>query len=583
MIILLPSNTINFDASYVYYLSTFNVTYSPITLMIKVLLVFLNFMVVRTYSIYKEKARIRKYLQQNVISQNYFSVLVQGLPKELEVANFYEFIASNLSERNQEKIKKIIVLQDGTEKEKLLEIRKKIYLSSLTVDSEELKLSYISELFNIDRRISEEDLRLAANEKFNGSIIVILEDAYTTINLLQKWKRLSVPKRLLAKVLKYVGYEYLEEFRFEGKFVSIEKVGEPFDIVWQNTGKSKTSIVMRGLFTSIVLWGTVLTYPLIKRYFINHQRPTLIFSEENLISDVWEYTPYSIEIILINLLIVLLINFLSLFTGLRRKSDVEKRKISLKVAFNFISSGLLIAVQALIDKTASTDASNADNAKGSLVNSISLLLFYLIFLPQVLNLIDIEYFYRYIRRKIYLRRTNFSTVSQGELDEIVKPPYFDYSTGVSNIAQMVFIALVSYPIFPFAPLLAAIGLYAASITDRYLLLRRCSDWKLVGSNLGTSFSDAFEKNIPIQIIGHLIFLLQTEVSTKGDHSIKAYGFLFLMSLGYVYFLSNYLTPIIRKHAYIDMKMPNIVYDHEEIKFKNQYEDLYQDYLMDGKC
>jgi len=568
--------------SFVFDLSTFSVHYFPSMLTIKISLAIVNLIVVKVYSLIKEKSRIRKYLHQKNISQNYFSILVQGLPKSLDLKNFYDFLSHHLEGSSENTIKKIVLLQDNTEKAELLRQRKAVYLQSLQAETPELRAKCAKDLDDIDQKISAEDFRLSAHERFNGSLIIILHDTYTAIKILKKWNKLTLPKRLLAKVLQRFGWKYLDEYEFQGTFLNIEKAGEPFDIVWRNSGKSEVNTFVRGIIASIVLWGAVSVYPLININYIDTEKP-VNDKDRDLLGNVWAYTPFIIMIILINLAIILLINFLSIFSGLRRKSDVEKRKIAMKVAFSFISYGFLISLKAFLDNTNTSGSDKStikENTKESLVNTVSLLMFYLIFLPQILELLDVEFIWKWLRRKYYIKKNDFSSISQGELDEIMKQPYFDFSTRVANIAQAVFLGLVSAPFFPLAPLLASAALFAALWVDRYLILRRCSDWKLVGTNLGISFSKAFNYNAFVQIFGILLFLMLVEPRINLDR--EQYILVFVVGMACMVTFARYLSPLIVKKWYGDLKVNNMKYDDEVPRIKISYEDSYQNYLMDGR-
>jgi len=565
--------------NFVYRLSAFNIGYVHPTLTIKITLTIINIIVIKLYGLFKEKKRIKNYLALNHMSQNYFSVLVQGLPENLDIPAFYDFLAEHLPGKSADKIKQVLILQDNSAKEKLLEYRKKIYVRSLDSESETLKARYIAELEKIDEQIANEDYKLAGNKRFNGSVIVVFEDTYTVVKLLKKWHKINVPRRIASIILKKFGYYFLEQYEFQGKLISIEKLGEPFDVLWQNTGKSNINIFMRGLFTSTILWAAVLAYPLINIIVTTKENKEVVFNHDDLLSNVWTYTPFIFWIVLSILVITLLINFLSIFSGLRRKTDIEKRKITMKVAFSFISYGMLIIAKAFLDSQG--DSKNAaQNTKESLINTVFLLMFYLIFLIPIIEIVDVEFIFRYLRKRYVLWRQNFNSLSQAELDSIMADSYFDFSTRVSTVAQIVFLGMVAAPIFPLAPILAMAALYTASVTDRYLILRRHSHWKLLGANLSVSFQKAYNYNMPVQVIGLLLFLTLT--LPKSELQDYQYFLIFAVGLGYIYSFVKFLGPMIAKYAFASSKIKNMRYDEEESRFLHMYEVLYQDYLLNGK-
>jgi len=578
----LPSKAVpvgSVPPNFVYRLSAFNIDYVHLTLTIKITLSIINVLAIKLYGLYKEKNRTKTYLAQNHMSQNYFSVLVQGLPENLDIPAFYDFLGGHLPGKSSDKIKQVLILQDNSVKERLLELRKTIYVRSLKNKSESLKARYAAELERIDEQIASEDYKIAGNGRFNGSVIVVFEDSYTVVKILRKWQKINVPKRIAAMILKKFGYDFLEEYQFRGNFISIEKLGEPVDVLWQNTGKSNINIFMRGLFTSTILWAAVLAYPLINIIVTTKEHNEVVFNNEDLLSNVWTYTPFIFWIVLSILVITLLINFLSIFSGLRRKTDIEKRKITMKVAFSFISYGMLIIAKAFLD--AQGDSKNAgQNTKESLINSVSLLMFYLILLIPLIEIVDVEFIWRYLRKKYTLWKGDYSALSQGELDSIMADSYFDFSTRVSTVAQIVFLGLVAAPIFPLATLLAMIALYTSSITDRYLILRRHAHWKLLGANLSVSFQKAYNYNLPVQVIGLLLFL--TLALPKSELQDYQYFLIFFVGLGYITSFVKFLGPVIAKRAFADDKVENMRYDVEENRFKHCYEVLYQDYLLNGK-
>lgn len=141
-------------------------------------------------------------------------------------------------------------------------------------------------------------------------------------------------------------------------------------------------------------------------------------------------------------------------------------------------------------------------------------------------------------------KNDFSKLSQGELDDIFAPTYFDFSTRVSSVAQIVFLGLVAAPIFPLATPMAMIAIYTSSIVDRYLILRRHSDWRLVGSNLGLRFQNAYSYNMFVQVIGALLFAVL--ILPKSDLHGFDYTLIFVAGLGYLYTIAKFLAPIIKK-------------------------------------
>jgi len=507
----------------------------------------------------------------------------------LDLEKFYEFMNPHLEDDAKGKIKKVIMLQDNTEKQKLMGRRRSTFVRSMSVSGQQPNQTHNAELQKLDEEIKAEDKKLADKKYFNGSLILILDDSYTTMELLQKWSSWTLITRLKYRFFKGVLHrDYLKEFEFEDRHVHIEKVGEPFDVEWSNTGKSQTEIFMRGQIASVITWAVVSIYPLVKIKFVDKEKPDIHVDANDLFSAIWYFTPYICSILFVNLFIILTINFLSMFSGLRRKSDVEKRKIEMKVAFNFISYGLLIAAKSFIDSLESTKNShdsqefqqNELKAKESLTALVPTLMIYFIFLPQILEILDFEFLFKWARMKYYISGNRMSKLSQGELDDIVKPVYFDFSTRVSNVGQIVFMSLVTAPIFPIAPLLGIMALGAASVTDRYLILRRSCDWKLVGSNLGISFSKAYNYNYIVQILGSLLFLLFDEQTSQFTGAEAIIILIICIGLGSVF---NFIfSPMIKKRAVKDLEMDCTEYEVEKSRFKITYEQLYDDFLMNAR-
>ena len=148
----------------------------------------------------------------------------------------------------------------------------------------------------------------------------------------------------------------------------------------------------------------------------------------------------------------------------------------------FVNTALLPFFINIVIKNA--ESYKAIFGTGGLAQYINYILIINIFTPNLVALLDIEYFIKNIKRSYYKKRGQFCVLTQQQLNNLYEDPEFKISQRYAVLLNTLFTTAFYSSILPFALIWGIFSVFFHYWTDKYTLLRR----KVVKFNQSASLS-----------------------------------------------------------------------------------------------
>ena len=105
------------------------------------------------------------------------------------------------------------------------------------------------------------------------------------------------------------------------------------------------------------------------------------------------------------------------------------------------------------------------------------------FIPPISKYFDVFWLYRLSMRKLIESRGDNNRHNQREANQWFEGEQFNFAQSYANHLVTIMISLFFIPILPLSPILGAVSIITAHYMEKYLLLRRNSAPKAIGSKL----------------------------------------------------------------------------------------------------
>jgi len=259
---------------------------------------------------------------------------------------------------------------------------------------------------------------------------------------------------------------------------------------------------------------------------------------------------------IMKVVIEVLIDKIAFFQRLNSRSRTEIFKLKGRLGFSFLYLYSVIYTMKYFSATTQLFIENL---------GISLLL--MIILPQIFAWIDFELIGKSFKRLFFSKKVIDDERTQKECDELFRNPEFPFAVRVNDSAQVYFLALSFYSVFPLAVPICIVALCVIYYNDKYMILRVFSKTKLTGIDMGLRFFKAFEYDVLIQLIGNAIYVISLSLSTSIEIAIPTNIIIVIVSLVviFVYYGKFF-------ESFSDMRLRhapkvNVNESYDEVKFK----------------
>lgn len=468
---------------------------------VKLVLNLISIAVIKMFTLSKEVMHKTKYTNAyQTFSENDFSILVNLLPSTTTVEDVHEYF-NNLSEKlGYGGVHHVIMLENVQEILRLKGLKKKIiqdFIKSGRLENKKRK-NKIREIKKIDEKVLTIRLEQSQQTNIYKGAIVVFENPEVNRIIAKQWKRVGVFTRLWIRIVRIFNPQYKNMYNFKDHLITIKRCGEPADLIYKNLAIPTHSRNIRKLLAIGIITLLILLYP---GFEIAYQIIFLIEVQDGKIipkpTNPWTGTIlFGGLSLLIYVSIKLMVVILSKTQRMRRKSDSDKFKITSTMILTFINYNLLIAAKIF---------TYPDDGAPYITNLVMLLVG-MIFSPQLIELIDPEYWYKVYRRSRLAKKAD-NNLAQSEADSLYENPPFDYNARVNNISAVTFMCLSTYMFLPIAPLIGILAICSAYIVDRYLILRRCPNLTVRGYELGMYCFRTFHYDVMVQSFGNMILCL----------------------------------------------------------------------------
>ena len=546
---------------------------------IKLVLNLLSIIATKLFFLSREVRRKSTYSEDYLtFTENDFSVLVNLLPNQTTMEEVHQYFSATCEKYGYGSVNYVLILENLHEILKLKMKKKNIvqsYIKSKRYENNNRKHK-LHQIQKIDEKILEIRLKQTKNKDIKKSAIVVFEDPRVNNILIQTWLKIGACTRLWIRCVRRFKPSYKSHLNYKKEMITIKKCGEPADVIFPNLAipasrrNKRKYLSITTVTVLILLFPTfAITYQLLFWIDLNGEG---IKPKETRLTFVGTFL-YAGLSLLIYLAIKLIVIILSKTQLMRRKSDTEKFKLVSALILTLINYNLLLVAKLL---TYGKDHS-------PYVNDLFMLMAGMLIMPQIVELLDPEFLYKYVRRKMLRKAGKSNDFSQSEAEELYENPSYDYSARVNNCAQIIYISLSTYMFLPIIPIIGVLALCCAYVVDRYLILRRCPKLTVRGFELGLYCFKSFRYDILAQSIGNVVLCVYLFFQNQLSVFNMIIGSLFVLLNGVYMACGNHTIMSQLSREYVRRRMGSkqkgfSLYSQAKQKFNESYYQEYKSFL-----
>ena len=578
-------------ASFLFMMSFNNRKRSDWMFYIQMTLNLFTIIIMRIYCRKVEKRDFEEYTGvKDDYTENCYCLLVKNLPSDVLESDIVDFFDEICIKENLNKVKGIIMLQDCSKLLKLRKEKKELLRCYIKVNREVSCQIFEYELEKLEILLKEEEEELKFMKRFQNTAIVCFENMNAIPFLLKSCKKNNskfLVNRIFRKFIRFFFPSYETDIIFKNHKISLEKIGEPDDTIFENLHICSVKKRWLKIFSYIFLVIAIMFFCyLIMRFSMSKLRQ--IYGKFNQVTNIKaiikfilgvEYIPtdinndkidqlfsdpefsnfrtfmYATMIWLLYTLLQFIIDSLGFLQKYNKYVNIQIYRLKALLAVTFINYSIIFNLTKLIFPPA------------DFLKQVVFVLFQVILINYFFKIVNIQWILMIIKRWRLRNKIIDYNMSQQEADKLYINPEFNFIVSLYNIAQLLYLILSFNLICPILSFFGIIILMITFIIDKFLILKRASI-SFSGIKMGLHFYRLWNFDIAIQIIAMLIFNL--------EYNPNEYlaGIILVAGVCYYTFIFEF-TRGKRKKNKMQKFDTNFTYDNIKRRFKSTFWTQYQ--------